>query len=147
MRPMAEVLARQPFFQDMAPHHLEALADSCAQVEFAGGTVVFEVGDAADHFYLVRRGRLVLEAPAGGSRLAAVQSVEPGEVVGWSWLVPPHRWRYRGRAVEDTQALAFNGGQLRGSCAADGALGYDLLARFVQVMAARLETSRRYQAE
>ena len=147
MRTLVDTLARQPFFQDMAPRHLEALADCAAQVEFAGGTVVFEAGDASDFFYLVRRGRLVLEAPGGGNRLTAVQAIEPGELVGWSWLVPPHTWRYRGRAVEKTQALAFNRAELRRRCAADGALGYDLLRRFVQVMSARLEVSRRYRAE
>jgi CRP/FNR family transcriptional regulator, cyclic AMP receptor protein len=144
MRALVDQLGQQLFFKDMQPAHLAVLADCAAHAEFAADKVVFETDAAADYFYIVIRGRLVLEVPGNQGQWQAVQAIEPGEVVGWSWLVPPHRWRYRGRAAERTQVIAMDGRALRQHCDADGELGYDLLRRFVQVMALRLEASRRH---
>ena len=64
-----------------------------------------------------------------------IETIDAGEVVGWSWLFPPYRWHFDARAVDaDVRAIAFDGACLRGKCEDDPALGYELMKRFAQVM-------------
>ena len=56
-----------------------------------------------------------------------IETLDPGEIVGWSWLFPPYVWHFDARAVDDVRAVAFDGACLRGKCEADHGLGYDLM--------------------
>jgi CRP-like cAMP-binding protein len=139
--PLAEGLAQHAFFEGLPQEWLDLVAGCAHHVSVRAGTHLFREGEPADTFYVVRRGRLALEmrTPTGARIL---DTAEVGDVVGWSWLVPPHRWTFDGRVVEDLGAVAFDGACLRGKCAADPALGYELLQRVVAVMASRLHSAR-----
>ena len=78
-----------------------------------------------------------VHAPTRGS--LTIETIEPGEVVGWSWLFPPYRWHFDARAVSPVRATGFDGACLRGKCDDDPALGYDLMRRFAQVFIDRLQ--------
>jgi CRP-like cAMP-binding protein len=65
-----------------------------------------------------------------------------GEVLGWSWLIPPYHWKFDARAIEQTRALALDGKCLRTKCEEDHDLGYELLKRFAQIMEERLQATR-----
>jgi hypothetical protein len=56
-------------------------------------------------------------------------------------LVPPYRWRFGGRAIEPTGAIAFDGKCLRTKCEEDHHLGYELLKRFATVITKRLDAA------
>jgi CRP/FNR family cyclic AMP-dependent transcriptional regulator len=73
---------------------------------------------------------------------ATLQTVSEGEVLGWSWLLAPYRWRFGARTLQPTRALAFDGKCLRGKCEDDHDLGYELLKRFTNVVTERLEATR-----
>ena len=70
------------------------------------GELIFREGDPANSFYLIQQGKVVLESQAGGGRIP-VQTVETGEVLGWSWLFPPYYWHFDACAVESTEAIFF----------------------------------------
>ena len=71
-----------------------------------------------------------------------VDTADAGDVVGWSWLVPPYTWMFDARAVEATGAVAFDGVCLRGKCDEDPHLGYELMKLVTQVMFRRLTAAR-----
>ena len=74
----------------------------------------------ADTFYLVRHG--TRRARDRSSRRAApstIETLDAGEVVGWSWLFPPYRWHFDARALDAVRAIAFDGACLRGKCEDD----------------------------
>jgi CRP/FNR family transcriptional regulator, cyclic AMP receptor protein len=62
--------------------------------------------------------------------------------LGWSWLIPPYKWRFDARAIETTRALALDGKCLRGKCDEDPRLGYELLKRIAAIIAERLHATR-----
>ena len=142
MRSIKDLLTHHPFFSDLIPAYLQILAELATQVHFDAGQHIFEDGDEAQYFYVVLHGRIGLETIGTKRDYVPVQAVDAGEVMGWSWLVPPHRWIYRGRALEATKAIAIDGTKLRILCEGNQDLGYKLMTRFVQVMAQRLEASR-----
>ena len=65
-----------------------------------------------------------------------------GDILGWSWLFPPYRWKFSARAIEDTRAFAADGKCLREKAERDHDLGYELLKRFAHVVEERLEATR-----
>jgi hypothetical protein len=81
-----------------------------------------------------------MESPGQGA--IVTDTMDEGEVVGWSWLVPPYRFFADGRAVTPVSATALDGACLRGKCEADPELGYQLLKRVTSVMYQRLQSTR-----
>lgn len=143
IRPI-EVLVRQhPFLQNLSPHQYRVLGDCACQAHFRAGEVLFRQGDPANRFYLIEKGRVAVEAwqPTKGSTI--IQTLHDGDVLGWSWLVPPYYWQFSARAVEATDAIFIYGTPLREECEQDHELGYELLKRVTAVMLARLQATRR----
>ena len=142
MQTLAEVLTTVPFFDGLSSVELETIAGCGHNVTFAAGQQLFREGDAADTFYVVRHGSVALETfvpPRGGMM---IETIESGEVIGWSWLFDPYRWHFDARALTAVRATAFDGACLRGKCEADPALGYVLMSRFAQVLIERLQWTR-----
>ena len=137
-----EILARVPFFETMAPDERALVAGCGRNVRFDAGETIFRQGDAADHFYLVRNGTVAVGyfAPSRGERV--IETIEAGDILGWSWLFPPYRSHFDARALSLVRATQFDGACLRRKCESDPALGYDLMSRFAQVLIQRLQWTR-----
>lgn len=142
MRTLEPLLAEHPFFRGLAPEDLALIAGCAANARFAADTYIFREGDEANEFYLIRDGRVALEIHAPGRGPLVIQTLGPGDVLGWSWLVPPYRKQFDARAVEDTRAFVFDGVCIRRKCEEDPRLGYELLKRFAQVIGQRLQSTR-----
>jgi CRP/FNR family transcriptional regulator, cyclic AMP receptor protein len=142
MEAIDTLLRAAPVFEGLEPAALSLIAGCASNARFEQGAVVFREGNAADTFYLIRHGTVALEmfVPARGS--AVIETIEAGEVVGWSWLFPPYRWHFDARALTQLRATAFDGACLRGKCDEDPALGYELMSRFAQVLIERLQWTR-----
>jgi CRP/FNR family transcriptional regulator, cyclic AMP receptor protein len=78
--------------------------------------------------------------PARGP--VTIETIDAGEVLGWSWLFPPYRWHFDARALTVVRATVFDGACLRQKCETDSDLGYRLMARFAQVLIERLQWTR-----
>jgi CRP-like cAMP-binding protein len=126
----------------MNAEHTRLLVGCATNVRYSSGTYVFREGEDANHFYLIRHGRVALEIFAPQRKPIVVGTLDEGDALGWSWLVPPHQWRFNARAAETTVAIALDGKCLRAKCDENPALGYDLLKRFATVMVRRLEMTR-----
>jgi CRP-like cAMP-binding protein len=136
------VLGEHPFFARMSDAHVATLAGCAASVVFEPGELLFREGDPADRFYVVRFGRVSLESHAPSRGPLTVETVDAGEVLGWSWLFPPYRWHFDARAQTLVRALALDGVCLREKCERDPAMGYELMGRFAGVAISRLEATQ-----
>ena len=118
-RSLEAVLAEVPFLQGLADAHLSLLAGCAGNVHISAGSSLFREGDEADTFYIVRQGSVALETfvPTRGPIL--IETIEAGDVVGWSWLFAPYRWHFDARAVTTVRATGFDGACLREKCADD----------------------------
>lgn len=134
---LSEVLAAHPFLEGLSPAQVEVVTGCASNVRFDGGAYLFREGEEADQCYLLRAGRVAIELRAD-HHPTVVKTLGPGELLGWSWLVPPHIWRVDARAVELTRAIALDGACLRRKCEADPALGYALLKRLAQDLEDRM---------
>ena len=131
-----------PLFQGLADEELELIAGCGSNVRFVEGEYLFRDGEEASTFYLLRHGTVALEmfVPARGP--VTIETLDPGEVVGWSWLFPPYQWHFDARAMTLVRATSFDGACLRAKCESDTRLGYDLMSRFAQIVIGRLQSTR-----
>jgi CRP-like cAMP-binding protein len=141
-RTVDDLVLEAPVFAGLDADYAVQLAGCAQTTGWDAGEMLFREGDASDAFYVVRRGRVALEVFVPGRGTLTVETIETGEVVGWSWLFPPYRWHFDGRAVGSVRAIAVDGACLRKKCDDDPALGYDLMRRFSQVMLERLQATR-----
>jgi CRP/FNR family transcriptional regulator, cyclic AMP receptor protein len=142
MRTIEELIADAPTFAGLEPAHLELIAGCAWNEHFDAGRALFCEGDQADRFYLIRKGVVALEVSAPGRGALTIQTLNAGEVVGWSWLFAPHRWAMDGRTVTACSLIAFDGACLREKVEADHELGYQLMTRFAANLIERLQGTR-----
>jgi CRP/FNR family transcriptional regulator, cyclic AMP receptor protein len=130
------------FFADLEPSYCEMIAGCGKNVRFDAGQYLFHEGESADQFFLIRHGRVAFEVTVPGRGAVRFLTLDPGEIAGVSWLVPPYRWNYDAKALELTRAIALDAKCLRGKCEEDHHLGYQLMKRFVPELVRRLHTTR-----
>ena len=142
MRSIEELLGDVPALEALEPEH-RALIAGCAQNRvFEPGAYLMGEGEPADTFYVIREGDVALEIYVPQRGAVTVQSLHDGDLLGWSWLVPPYRVAFDARAVTETHTIEFDAACLRGKSEADPALGYDLLRLFAGVVVQRLQNTR-----
>ena len=137
------MLAAHPFLQGMSEAHLQTLAECARRVTATAGQLLGEEKEGANAFFLIQSGQVAIEAHTPDRGTVRIQLIGPGDVVGWSWLVPPHRWQFDARVVEMVQAIALDAASIRTRCEQDHDLGYQLFKRLVSVISARLAATCR----
>jgi CRP/FNR family transcriptional regulator, cyclic AMP receptor protein len=142
MENLERVVADHRFARGLASRHLELLAGCASNVRFETNQVAFREGEEANVFYLIREGKMAVELHAPERGTINILTLGRGEVLGWSWLVPPYRWSFDARAVEPTRAIALDGKCLREKSERDSDLGYQLHKRIAQIMEERLQATR-----
>ena len=142
METIETLIHEAPFFSGLTPDQIALIAGCGSNVQFAGDEVLFREGEEANTFYLVRHGAVSIETfvPARGE--VTIETVEAGEMIGWSWLFPPYRWHFDARALVPTRATAFDGACIREKCNRDAALGHALMSCVSQVLIERLQWTR-----
>jgi len=136
------LLRDHPFLRELESEYLALLAGCAENVRFREGSYMFREGEPADQCFLIREGKMALEIAAPGRGSIIVQTLGAGDVAGFSWLLEPHRWEFDGRAVEPVRALALDGTCLRGKCADDPRLGFELTQLFARLAIRRLQATR-----
>jgi CRP-like cAMP-binding protein len=136
------LLRDHPFLKSLEPEYLTLLAGCAANVRFREGSFMFREGEPAGQCFLIREGKMALEIAAPGRGSIIVQTLGAGDVTGFSWLLEPHQWEFDGRAVEPVRALALDGTCLRGKCADDPRLGFELTQLFARLAIRRLQATR-----
>jgi CRP-like cAMP-binding protein len=139
---LERILAAHPFFKGMEPIYHQLFVDCASNVRFEAGEYIFREGEVANQFYLIRHGRVAVEVSTPERGSVIVQSLGEGDVLGWSWMMPPYRWHFDARAVELTRAIALDGRCLRERSEEDHDLGFQLMRRAAQVMEERFQATR-----
>jgi CRP/FNR family transcriptional regulator, cyclic AMP receptor protein len=147
METLERILADHPFFEGLDNDTMHLLVSCASNVRFDVGAYLFHEGEEANQFYLIREGRVALEDAIPGRDPITIQTLSAGDVLGWSWLIPPYRWRFDARASEPVRAFALDGACLRAKSEADHDLGYEMLKRFTPLIAERLQATRRHLTE
>lgn len=141
METLEPILAKHSFFEGLEKHYLELLTGCASNERYNGGEYLFKENEEANKFFIIRHGRIAVEMAVPG-KMVTLYTHDEGDVVGWSWLFPPARWHYSGRAMELTRVIALDGACLRGKCEQDSKLGFEFMKRFSYKMMHSLDSTR-----
>lgn len=127
-----KLIDAQPFFKGLTVAQIKLLAASAMEMKFEAGQTIFTAGSPANRFYLILEGKVVLESEVAEHDQLVVQTLGPGEDLGWSWLFPPYSLHFNARAVETTKTIFFYGTRLREQCEDDHEFGYQMMRRIAE---------------
>jgi CRP-like cAMP-binding protein len=142
MRTIDELLADVPALAGLGSEHLELIAGCGGNRVFAAGEYLMREGERAGDFFVIRHGDVALETFVPQRGPLTIETLHDGDLLGWSWLVPPYRTMFDARALTQTRTVAFDGACLRDKCSEDYELGSELLTSFVAVIVERLQATR-----
>ncbi|MFI2629105.1 Crp/Fnr family transcriptional regulator [Streptomyces collinus] len=112
------------------------------EVSFAIDERIFNEGAKADRFWIIHTGTVALDVHVPGRRAAVIETLGAGELLGWSWLVPPHHWHLGAQATSPVRVYEFDAAAVSELCGKDPELRQELLAYVAAVIAARLRSAR-----
>ncbi len=142
MQTFEPYLVEHPFLKGLDQRHLNIIVGCASNVSFDAEQYILHEGEEATNFYIIIQGKVALEIFTSDRGPITIQTIEEGDVLGWSWLIPPYHWHYDARAIEPTSVIALDAIRLRTKCEEDHDLGYELLKRFAHVITKRLEATR-----
>lgn len=137
-----DILSRHPFLLDLPSTCLSAVARIARQRHFPAGTRLLQHDVEIVEFYLLEEGRVALEIDSPQCGDIFVQTLGPGAILGWSWLIPPYRSHFDATALEDVDAIAVDAAGMRAAMEHDHDLGYAFLIRLMPTLLGRLQACR-----
>ena len=137
-----DTMSAQAFLAGLGPEHAVTMSDLGVPVGLLAGQRLFSEGGKADRFWLLVSGLVALDVHVPGRGRVPLETLGPGQLLGWSWLDPPYRWHFGAVTREQTEALEFDAAAVRERCDADPGFGYALVRRFVPVLVDRLQATR-----
>lgn len=126
----------------LTPTERATVASAAHDVAFPAGAILMTEGRLAEGCWLIHTGRVALSTRVPGRGEVVLQSLGGGDVLGWSWLVPPQRWHLTATAIEPVSAVECDTTRLRALAERDPALGYHLALGFYELLLARLQSTR-----
>ena len=142
IRGFEEVLAEHPVFRDFDAATIELLAGCARNEHFRAGETIYSEGDDADKVYLIREGDVAVQISTPQHEPLIVETLRAGDVLGWSWMVPPYMHMSDARALNDVRAISLDALCMRGKAERNATLGYQMFRHFVPHMATRFRALR-----
>lgn len=139
---MKTTLASHRFLEGLSPEQLKRLSGIATKAQFGIGETIIRQNDFADRFYLIEKGLVGLDYRLPRQRKVRIQTIGPGEVLGWSWLFEPFKWQFTATALERTTVDVFRASELRKLFAADPKLAAALMERIAKALTERLQATR-----
>lgn len=138
-----DAFASHAFLQRLDDRCLMDLASGAMPFSAAAGGAIARKGQPANAFYLVQSGTVAVGQDEG-PEFSRLLTIGPGGVIGWSWLVPPHRWQFSCRADGPVSGLMFDAAWLRDRCEQNHELGYHLLKELMAAVTQQLNAIREH---
>ena len=126
----------------LPPPQRQSLMTLAQEVSFPEDTRIFEAGGRADRFWVIRSGAVSLDQRVNSLQRVTVASLGAGDLLGWSWLFPPHEWDFGAEAFSPVRAYEFDAAAVLRLCEEDTQLGLMLVRSVAEILAHRLEMTR-----
>ncbi len=142
MKTLIDRMADHPFLKGIDRMYLERLMYGAYEASFLPGEKLISLGEAADRFYLIEEGTVQVGVSNAVHGDIDIQSLKGGDVLGWSWLIPPYEWEYDAYARAFTRTISIDGLYVRELLTAYNDFGYELMRRYIALIAGRLKATR-----
>jgi CRP/FNR family cyclic AMP-dependent transcriptional regulator len=153
-----ELIRRFPFFSGLSMDQINALAKVANEETVDTGHTFLREDEEICCFYVTLEGAvaIVFELPERGvehtvseqfarklkTKDVVISTVGPGEVFGWSGLVPPHKATATAKALTPCRVISFDCRELRSNFEEDCRFGYLMMQKAAQLIGQRLRDTR-----
>ena len=137
MKTITTVLTECQFLKGLPPESLEIFNGCSTNCSFTEHQLIFATGQQADYFYILRSGEVGLVVPWEHGAIE-VQKLQKGDILGWSWMLPPYKWVMQARALSKVDAVKVDAKRLREIFASRSDFEGDVLKRLMPMVIQRL---------
>jgi CRP-like cAMP-binding protein len=101
--------------------------------------IIFREGDFADRFFMVKRGKVLLELRVSDKATVSVGSVKPGFSFGWSAMLDSGAYTTDAVCAEATELYSARREKILNLFNNDHSMGYVMTQRLIRIMKKRLD--------
>jgi CRP-like cAMP-binding protein len=126
----------------LSPAETEHVLALGTRMKLAAGGSLFHLGDQADRVFLIERGRVQLTLPIkvrDREENMLIEENAPGQLVGWSAMIPPYRFTLTASVPLETEVIAVPREDLQRYFEAQPVQGQKILLNLAIVMGHRLQ--------
>ena len=142
MTTIDDLSSAHPFFAGLDLDLLQRLAACSRPVEFPAQAAILRAGSPADRLYAITKGRVAVGVRVPGRGLQVIETLQAGDILGWSWLFEPYRWTFDAVAVKPVRAIEVGTTCIRSVLDADPVAASAVYRSIGAVMAERLASAR-----
>jgi CRP-like cAMP-binding protein len=113
-----------------------------SRISLSSGDELFRLGTEAECLYLIAHGQINLTLPMrvrGQDTDVLVEERSAGQTVGWSALIPPHRFTLRATAPVETEVIALCREALQDYLGSHAEVGHRVSLNLAAVIGQRLQ--------
>jgi len=136
-------LHRMVILREFTDEMLERIIPLAERLIFDEREAVFRQGDSADLFYLLLKGKVLLEQRLSDKMTVSMDAIKPGYSFGWSSIVrgvldPYSRYTSDAICVEPSEVIAVKAEELHDMLEADHTMGFVINRNLNRVIKQRL---------
>ena len=139
---IAEEFDRHRFFTRLDPDMRRRLAQCAEHVEFPADHQILTEGQPANSMYAILKGRVAVGVRTPHRGLQVIDTLQRGDILGWSWLFEPYLWTFDAITVKPVRAIEVHVDCIRPYLDEDPLAANQLLREVAAVMAERLASAR-----
>ncbi|RLB75198.1 MAG: hypothetical protein DRH15_14450 [Deltaproteobacteria bacterium] len=117
---------------------LNRLRPLCSVRIFSEKAIIFEQGQVADHFYMLLKGKVLLEVELTEDIMISLGSIKPGYSFGWSSLFEGSRYTSSAICSEPSEVITLPATALLNLMEEDPVLGYKIMRGALDILRSRL---------
>jgi len=151
---ITKVLQQFPFFASLKEEQLTFLVQYAREEWVEAGHFIFEIGKELDHFYLILEGsiEIIFDLPKVSvdidtfrhpthlhNEFVTIGTIGPGDIFGWSGLVPPYIATSSVRTITFCKIITFDSKKLLKVFEDDCNLGFLMIQAAAQAIGKRLQ--------
>jgi CRP-like cAMP-binding protein len=107
--------------------------------QFDHREIVFKGGESADVFYMLKRGKILLEQRVSSNITISIGAIKPGYSFGWSAALGGGIFTLDAVCAEPSQVIAVKGDVFKNILDEDPKMGYQVMQKLVEIIKRRLD--------
>jgi signal-transduction protein with cAMP-binding, CBS, and nucleotidyltransferase domain len=135
-----ERIEKSELFAGLTEESLQALAEICEPETGAKGTLLCQDGAVAEKLYILEEGKVMIKFKSGFSFDISV----PGQILGWSALINPHRFKADAICEEDSKLIRIKSSDFFDLCRKHRDLGFVVMNNLSGIIFRRLQDFAEY---